>query len=399
MDEPAGPGAAAAAGGASLADGRAGVRDGLAVAQLQLSRGHHDVVLGHAVQHLDLGVAALADVDLGAHRLAVHDAIDELLVALRHERLLGQHQRILRRAGDEPHAGEHAGAQRRVRIAHHRANHHRAAGGVDQRVDGDHLALERLAGQRVELHLQGLPDLDLPQVDLGHAEVDLERIDRFEVDEVGAFLDVVADRNRAQADDSRERRADVHLGELRLRHRERCLGDLEVVVRLVLGLRRDEVALGEVDRAVVLALGQRDVGLRLLHLGQRHRRIELDQGRALGHALALREPDRADASRHFRPQRDRFVRAQAAHRGDRLRQRDRRHLDRLDGDAARRRALAAGAPLAAAGDAPPAAGPPFDAGMPGRCVPSQNDPASAASTTTAANPRNTALFIRIDIVC
>ncbi len=51
----------------------------------------------HPVEDLDPGVAALADLDLGAHRLVVDDAVDELLVALRHQRLLGQHQRVLAR--------------------------------------------------------------------------------------------------------------------------------------------------------------------------------------------------------------------------------------------------------------------------------------------------------------
>ena len=76
------------------------------------------------------------------------------------------------------------------------ADHDRAPGRIDQRIDREHLALERPARQRVELHLQRLPDLHLAHVDLGHAEVDLERIDRLEVDEVRAFLHVVADRHR-----------------------------------------------------------------------------------------------------------------------------------------------------------------------------------------------------------
>ena len=60
--------------------------------------------------------------------------------------------------------------------------------------------------------------------------------------------------------------------------------------------------------------------------------IEPHEQRALRNALAFLERDAADAAGHFGPQRHRFVGAQAAHCGDRLRQRRRRHLDCFDGD-------------------------------------------------------------------
>ena len=80
--------------------------------------------------------------------------------------------------------------------------------------------------------------------------------------------------------------------------------------------------------------------------------IEPHQHRALGDALAFLERDRADAPGDFGPQRDRFVGAQAADRGDRLRHRRRRHLDRLDGHRAAPRGAPAGAVAARLRPAP-----------------------------------------------
>src|SRR5689334_25083854 len=82
-----------------------------AVAQLELAGGDDDVVRREALQHFDAPVASLADVDLDAGDLAVGDAEHVLLVALRHDRLLRDDERLLLVARDEAHAGEHAGAQ------------------------------------------------------------------------------------------------------------------------------------------------------------------------------------------------------------------------------------------------------------------------------------------------
>ena len=188
----------------------------------------------------------------------------------------------------------------------------RAARGVDQRIQRDHPAVVRLAGQRVQRDLDRLADLHLPQERLGHAEVDLQRIDRLQVDEVRTLLDVVADRHHAQADDSGERRLDLGLRELRLDQRDRGLRDLVVVLGLVLRLAGDEVLPREIDGAVELGLRQHQVGARLLQLGVGDRGVEPNQRRPLGDALAFLELDRADAAGDLGTQRDRLVRAQAA---------------------------------------------------------------------------------------
>src|SRR6476619_1522321 len=133
-------------------------------AQLELTGRDDHVVDVEALQHFHLAVAALADVPLHARRLALDDAKHELLVALRHDRLFGNHERVLVVAGDQVDAREHAGPQRRVGVAHDRPDDDRAARRVDQRIDRQHLAVEFSAGQRVEGDGQCLARLHLPHV-------------------------------------------------------------------------------------------------------------------------------------------------------------------------------------------------------------------------------------------
>src|SRR4029453_16237537 len=197
--------------------------------------------------------------------------------------------------GDEAHSGEHARPQRGVGVMHDRADHDRASSRVEQRVDREDLAFVGAARQCIERNLQRLADLNLLQIDFGHAEIDLKRIDRLEVHDVGALLHVIADRHDTEADDPRERRLDLGLGELRLGELQRRFGGAQVGLGFVFRLSGNEIAFGEVDRAIELRLRKREVRARLLHIGGVDRRIELDQRRALGDALTFGELDCADA--------------------------------------------------------------------------------------------------------
>src|SRR5687768_13325278 len=169
--------------------------DDRTIAQPLLTGRHDDVADGHAVDDLRFAVAPLPDVHLGANRAVVDDLEQELVVALRHQRLLGHDQRVGDVLGDQSDAGEHSRTQGRILVLHLRADDHRAPGGVDQRVHREHLAFEHLVRIGVERDLERLAGPHLPQVHLGHAQIDLERIDRLEVHEVRALLDVIADRH------------------------------------------------------------------------------------------------------------------------------------------------------------------------------------------------------------
>ena len=70
---------------------------------------------GNALDDLDAAVAALAELDLRPRCLAVDDAIHVLLLALRHQRLLGKDQRIAIVLREQAHAREHRRAAARCR--------------------------------------------------------------------------------------------------------------------------------------------------------------------------------------------------------------------------------------------------------------------------------------------
>ncbi len=116
----------------------------------------------------------------------------------------------------------------------------------------------------------------------------------------------------------------------------RRFGDLEIVLGFVARLARDEALLLQIDRALVFRFRERQVGLRLLHFRGVDSRIELDEHRVLRDGPALLEADRDHTAGDLGAKRHRFVRAQAAHRGDHLRHRRRRCGDRFDNHGGRR---------------------------------------------------------------
>ena len=89
------------------------------------------------------------------------------------------------------------------------------------------------------------------------------------------------------------------LASLRFGELQRRLRNLEVFSASSLACPEMKLLIGEVDRAVVLATWRASCWPRLLDLGLVDRRVELDQQRALGDALALVERDRADAPGDF----------------------------------------------------------------------------------------------------
>ena len=111
--------------------------------------------------NFDFAIATLADLDLDANRASVAHLEHVLIVALRNDRLLGYRQRVLQIARDQADAREHSGPQRRVRIAHQRADHDRASRRIDQRIDRENFSFERLARQRIERDVKRLAHLHL----------------------------------------------------------------------------------------------------------------------------------------------------------------------------------------------------------------------------------------------
>src|SRR6185295_587910 len=183
-------------------------RDVGTVADLHLAGGHHGVAGGEAVADLGAALEALADGHLGEDGLALDDLEDELVLADRHDRLLGHQDGGRDGVVDQRDAGEQAGAQPLVLVGQRGAYHDGAALLVDQRIDGVDRAAYGLAGQRVDRDIDRLPETDLAEIDFGHAEIHLQRIDRLELEDGIALGEILADADRAQAEHAVEGRGD-----------------------------------------------------------------------------------------------------------------------------------------------------------------------------------------------
>jgi hypothetical protein len=139
---------------------------------------------------------------------------------------------------------------------------------------------------------------------------------------------------------------------------------------------------------LVLGLRQRQVRLRLLHLGLVDRRVEPRASR-LGHALAFLEADERDATGHFGAHGDRLVGAGC------------RRVMVFDSCAVVTLTASTAAPPAAPG--PPADFPGAGAAVPGaaaapagvaRCWPNQKPAPAATIKATAAMPPRMLLFMQ-----
>ena len=196
-------------------------------------------------------------------------------------------------------AGEHAGAQLQLAVVDAAADADRAAVGVHQRVDGlDHARCSCGPGSASTSTSAVWPRLDLGLEALGQAEVDEDRVQVLDVHDVGAVLEVVAHVDAADAGDAVERRHDAQ-------PRRGGLGQRQLGLRPPAGWR----ALSSTARWLMkfcatsswlrlwLALGDRQFGLRLLHLRQRQLVVQLHQQLAAPHALAVAEVDAASRGR------------------------------------------------------------------------------------------------------
>src|SRR5262245_8393161 len=274
--------------------------------------GDDQVARGDALHDLDLAHLARAGLHLHQLGAAVDHAKHVAILAARHDRLLGDPDRVLAHAERELHAREHAGAQPELRVGAARARQHGARLLVHRRLDRVDRAGKARLREGVDRHAHRQPGAQLGEEGLRHAEIELELVDLFQARDVGAGGDVRAFAHLAQPGRAGERRADLALGELGfvlalLRQRAR-VRRLQLVERLL----ADEALLAHVLAPLHALLVERR--LRALRGHQRARLggVERDQQRAALHALPLVEGDALDAPGDLGPDHDRLVGAQAA---------------------------------------------------------------------------------------
>src|SRR4029453_9848994 len=148
--------------------------------------------------------------DLGFLRLAIVGREYEEVAAARKECAFRYGHGGARPALDGD-AGEGAGPQFAVLIGKRRLDLDGAAVDVDRRVDGINLAFEARAGQRVGDDLDLLANSELRQIELGHAEIDLQTVNLLKIGQRRTGSDVSTGRHGAEAHDAREGSLDRQL--------------------------------------------------------------------------------------------------------------------------------------------------------------------------------------------
>src|SRR5690606_11183775 len=151
------------------------------------------LVAAQPFHHFGATAQTLADADLPALDLAIHHQIDEQQLAHGHHRFLRNHQGLRALGEDHRDLDELAGLEPVVGVGHLGADGLAAADLVQARVAGNDPALEALAGVGVQRQLDALADPYLADRLLRHAEIDLERVEHLQVDDVVAGAKVVAE--------------------------------------------------------------------------------------------------------------------------------------------------------------------------------------------------------------
>jgi hypothetical protein len=184
-------------------------------------------------------------------------------------------------------------------VGQHRPDTDRAPIDIEQRVDGFHRGLEHASRKRIELQLHRLAGPQLALEALRQAEIGIHAADVFQVDQVGAILDVVAEVDVADADRAVERRQDGHARPARTGQGQLRLGNLHIGIALVKHALGHETLGHQFLVALEVGLGNRHLGLGLLDLGALQRVVELHQHLPAAHHGAVGKTDLAHPAGDF----------------------------------------------------------------------------------------------------
>ena len=166
---------------------------------------HHGVAKLQAIKHLDLARAAQTQFDFNPladtalRRVARQQPDDKLLAALRNNRFFRNHARVLTHTKHRIDPRKHAGAQLQLAVVNAAANADRTAIGVNQRVNRLNFCGVFAARQRVHIEHGGLAAFDFGLKAFWQPEVDENRINVFDVDDVSTVFQVVAHIDLANA--------------------------------------------------------------------------------------------------------------------------------------------------------------------------------------------------------
>ena len=242
---------------------------------------------GHALRHQGVGFVARHNFD---HKGAA---------ALRNDGLFGNDQSVFARTKNGCHAGEHAGAQLLLAVVNAGTHTHRATIGLDQGVYRLHHGRERTAGQGIDAQLCFLSGANLGLKTLGQSEVEQHRIHVFHVDHVRAIFEVIAHVDLLEAGGAVK--GGQHFQALQSGLGQRHLGarDFEGRGAFIQRTLADEVLGHQFLVALVVGLGNGQLGFGLRQLRLLQLILKLHHHLAFAHTLAVGEINALDASAHF----------------------------------------------------------------------------------------------------
>src|SRR5258708_4336540 len=287
-----------------------------AVLELHLPIGDDHVIGCQAFEDLDRARRAIADIDFGQRRFAVHDAEYETVLALRPDGLLGNDHRIGTAVERNQHANEHAGFELESLVRNARAHGYGPRALVHHRFDGIDPPPEFFAGIRIQLYRDFLIGADFGKIVFRDAEIDLDRTDILQADDIIAGLHVGTGTDLPQAENAGEGRPDHGL-----RHPRFGFVDMGLEARDIADLDVERGLADEFLFVEVLGAGQAlRLRLQIRALGGRLRlvfgAVDRDQARAGADRLPFLEMQSDDASVDFRADDHGFLREQRTDRGN-----------------------------------------------------------------------------------
>ena len=172
--------------------------------------------------------------------------------------------------------------------------------------------MKSLIRERVQHNLQRLAYSGLFQIDLRNSEIDLQRVDFLEIDDILPVLDVIANAHHAQTNNSGKGCLDFKFGQARLREIKGCLRKFEAAFSFIARLRGNEAFGEQVARAFDATFAETKISFSLLQFSALNRGVKANQHRTFCDTLAFAKADFADAPGYLGSDGHGFIRAQGS---------------------------------------------------------------------------------------
>ena len=237
---------------------------------------------------------------------------NKLLARLRHDGFLRHHTSIIPLAKNSVDARKHARAQLQAAVVNASPHTNRTTIRVNQRINGLQDSSELTTRQGIQLRRSQLPATNFGLKALGQAVVHKNSFNVFNIDNVSAVLQVVANVDHADTRQAVKRCQDLQTRSGCVGQRQLGLGHLQSSSAFVYATAADEILLCQFLIALVVSHRDAELSLRLLHLRLRQTVIQLHQQLTDFDTVAVAKVELRDASTDLRPEHHALTRTQRA---------------------------------------------------------------------------------------